>query len=325
MKFNKTIMICILVAAGVVMAGSVDAAYHKFSADEVNVCNAPQEWSSIWTDDYVCYTVKSGDTLWGISERFYGDGAQWKTLAVNVMARSNKHVTEYLSDPRLLQIGTKIVFNNRLIEPYPGYALVYGDVAQNPETGELLTISGSGTRPGGLVIHSGDELYDGPYPYIWRMRMSPDRSMLTYFVDTKPSRQSGCPNNYHGYQLVLNKVANEHYSCGRDFKLFSFSPNNNHYILRNNTGSDPEKFIVLSDLGNSQEYDYIDELQWINDDTFVYRAQIDDVWRVVVNNEEWGVHEYLRDIKEREGDGGVWSYEVRNADGSYYKEILHQK
>lgn len=26
------------------------------------------------------YTIKSGDTLWGISKQFYGDGAKWKTI-----------------------------------------------------------------------------------------------------------------------------------------------------------------------------------------------------------------------------------------------------
>lgn len=42
------------------------------------------------------YTVKRGDTLWGIACRFYGDGTKWGTLAEK----------NGVSDPRRLQIGT---------------------------------------------------------------------------------------------------------------------------------------------------------------------------------------------------------------------------
>ncbi len=42
------------------------------------------------------YTVKKGDTLWGIACRFYGDGTKWGTLAAK----------NGVSDPRKLQIGT---------------------------------------------------------------------------------------------------------------------------------------------------------------------------------------------------------------------------
>ena len=41
------------------------------------------------------YTVKKGDTLWGIATRFYGDGARWRELASK----------NGVSDPRKLQIG----------------------------------------------------------------------------------------------------------------------------------------------------------------------------------------------------------------------------
>ena len=42
------------------------------------------------------YTVKKGDTLWGIACRFYGDGTKWGTLAAK----------NGVSDPKKLQIGT---------------------------------------------------------------------------------------------------------------------------------------------------------------------------------------------------------------------------
>lgn len=41
------------------------------------------------------YTVKKGDTLWGIACRFYGDGLKWRALAEKNGVR----------DPRTLQIG----------------------------------------------------------------------------------------------------------------------------------------------------------------------------------------------------------------------------
>ena len=41
------------------------------------------------------YTVKKGDTLWGIATRFYGDGTRWRELASK----------NGVGDPRKLQIG----------------------------------------------------------------------------------------------------------------------------------------------------------------------------------------------------------------------------
>ena len=41
------------------------------------------------------YTVKKGDTLWGIATRFYGDGTRWRELA----SRNG------VGDPKKLQIG----------------------------------------------------------------------------------------------------------------------------------------------------------------------------------------------------------------------------
>lgn len=41
------------------------------------------------------YTVVSGDTLWGIAVRFYGDGNQWRRIAT----------TNGITDPRALRVG----------------------------------------------------------------------------------------------------------------------------------------------------------------------------------------------------------------------------
>jgi nucleoid-associated protein YgaU len=43
------------------------------------------------------YTVKSGDTLWAISKRFYGDGNQW--------SRIHEANRDLIKDPDLIQPG----------------------------------------------------------------------------------------------------------------------------------------------------------------------------------------------------------------------------
>lgn len=45
------------------------------------------------------YTVKPGDTLWGIACRFYGDGTMWRTLAAN----------NGIADPKKLAVGKVLV------------------------------------------------------------------------------------------------------------------------------------------------------------------------------------------------------------------------
>ena len=45
------------------------------------------------------YTVRAGDTLWGIAARFYGDGTMWRTLAEK----------NGVSDPKNLAVGKVLV------------------------------------------------------------------------------------------------------------------------------------------------------------------------------------------------------------------------
>lgn len=47
------------------------------------------------------YTVRRGDTLWGIAQRFYGSGSQWKKLYAN-----NRAVVG--SNPNLIRPGEKL-------------------------------------------------------------------------------------------------------------------------------------------------------------------------------------------------------------------------
>ena len=49
------------------------------------------------TEEPETYTVESGDSLWAISERFYGDGNQW-----NRIYEANR---DTIKDPDLIQPG----------------------------------------------------------------------------------------------------------------------------------------------------------------------------------------------------------------------------
>lgn len=44
------------------------------------------------------YTVRSGDTLWKLSEMFYGDGRRYRVIAV----------VNDLSDPDLIEVGQEL-------------------------------------------------------------------------------------------------------------------------------------------------------------------------------------------------------------------------
>lgn len=57
--------------------------------------------SSSGTVGNKAYIIKSGDTLWDISKKYYGTGAKWKTIA-----DANKKV---IANPNKLTIGKKII------------------------------------------------------------------------------------------------------------------------------------------------------------------------------------------------------------------------
>lgn len=54
---------------------------------------------AVETKQQKTHTVKSGDTLWALSKKFYGSGAKWKELASK----------NGIKDPRKLQIGKVLV------------------------------------------------------------------------------------------------------------------------------------------------------------------------------------------------------------------------
>lgn len=64
------------------------------------------------------YTIKSGDTLWGIARKYYGDGTKWKTIY-----QANKGIIESTAKSR----GKKSSDNGHWI--YPGVKLTIPGVS----------------------------------------------------------------------------------------------------------------------------------------------------------------------------------------------------
>ena len=242
------------------------------------------------------YTVKNEDTLWGISQKFYGTGFKWGELQIQREDGRTYNISEV--DPRKLFVGTKILFKSNLFKPYNGYVWVenYGiDIDNN-----IYTVSRNYDGMG--VVNKDKEIYGGPFYYIRDLKVIDNN--IIYLADTKEVNDRNCGQyTYHGFQFVFNKNINPHYSCGWDYKLFELSPDKKHYAIRNNYADNtkPDKFLILSDLGNGEYYDYLDSIYWLNNETIVYRAQNNDEWRVVINHKDIKVHEYLEDLTIREG------------------------
>ncbi len=283
-------------------------------SDGLGYCQGPQDFDTDFDEDTVCYTVKSGDTLWGIAETYLENGAKWRELEVSYAYRKKQDAPTYVTNPRLLQVGTKIAFNTSRLTPYSRYDFVDGSAIVDPQTGGLITWSRN--RDGQGVLNIGDKIYAGPYAFMKHLRASQDGKNISYLADTK---KGNCSGEAHGYQFFVNGTANEQYSCGYDYKLLTYSPDGSAYAVRNNVGSKPEQFFILSNIGNGVKYDYIDSLLWVDNKTLVYRAQTNDQWRVVVNHQDYAVYDYLENLK---GENGVVSFDARHDDQSWTHEIL---
>lgn len=92
------------------------------------------------------YTVKSGDDLWAISEKFYGSGYNWVDIA-----KANN-----LSNPGLIFSGNKLVIPN--VEPKMAAVAVESQpVARESDT---IQIENSAIRGSTYAVKVGDYLWE---------------------------------------------------------------------------------------------------------------------------------------------------------------------
>jgi nucleoid-associated protein YgaU len=72
--------------------------------DGIKIAEALIEGAKKTASGEVVYTVKSGDTLWGLSEKFYGDGSKYMEIF-----EANKEVwKDYKYDPNVIYVGWKL-------------------------------------------------------------------------------------------------------------------------------------------------------------------------------------------------------------------------
>ena len=291
-----------LVASGLVESITVrqiDGSATATADGGLYFCSKGLPSSSSYTS-ILCHTVQPGETLWGISEKYFGSGHLWQYWHLYDPTGNGRHVAPGSRiDPRALQEGSVIwLSHGDVLRPVQSHA---EHVYILPGTNDIVAHSGSS-------LYINGELYDGGHGYISHVNFTPDGKNISYVVGSVQR------------QFVVNKAINPHVSNGCDWQSLTYSPTGEHYVIRNNTKcgpasqSSPDSFLVLSDLGNSKSYDYVDSLMWIDDETFAYRAKQGTTWVVVINHVEQEGFKYVDFLKV---ENGKLLYSAELADGSW--------
>ena len=315
MKYILTMSIIagVMLTAGLFFASTPA---HAMSSEGLDYCQGgPQAFDVGYDEQALCYIVKPGDTLWGIAEKYLGSGFKWSKLNVRSEFRRTQSVERFVGDPRTLQSGTFVVIHAGMMNAAPGFVGVTGTPHVDYKTGNLITEQRKRSKKTNFESHIlvGDNVVAGPFAFVFRPRITPDLKHITYRA-TKLSDASKCR-----MQFYFDHVPNPHVTCGSDFGLLSVSTDGSNYAARNNKGTDPEEFVVLSSIGNGDYFDYSDSLEWVDEETLVYRAQINDQWRVVVNHEDFAVFDYIESL---EVENGVIKFSARHEDGSWSQEMI---
>lgn len=246
-----------------------------------------------------CHIVKPGETLWDLAEMYYGNGFEWnrlqyytKTMRPNI----------YPEDPRKLAIGSKLVVFRGWEVPGPYKPDSWGF---DHKTGELYTIPQNRSKS---IIYVDGEIYD-----------EENRGILFFTVDKRTNNKIYAVSYSGGFTVVFNKERNPYASSGSNFRWMTFSPNGEYYAIRKSVKQDVPnpQFIVLSNKGNGPVYDFSDNLIWYDNDNLIYRAQNNDEWRVVVNNKDYKIFDYLENLRLEDG---FIKFDARHKDGSWTKE-----
>lgn len=255
----------------------------------------------------LCYTIQPGDTLWALSQKYLGSGFRWRELTryVSVNDRDGAFV-----NPRRLQSGERVYLKASSMIP-AGNGRLEG-VAVSPFNNDVaLNFNTYGSNAKTIFLNGA--FYDGGYRNVSHMRFSPKGTRFAY------EAQSGST-----CWFVVDKVKNEMTACANDIQIPVYNDSETHYAVRVDAmnqqhWTDPDQFMVLSDIGNGPYYDYVDSVMWSQDDVLIYRAQVGDQWRVVINHQDQEIFDYIDDLKiEKE----KIMYRARHVDGSWTDEVI---
>jgi len=272
-------------------------------------CN--REPGVVAIDNYMsgyCYKVKEGDTLWSIAEAYYGVPELWTQLKLH--DPEDPHDLSKLSpdDPKALTPGTELVLWTSLQVAFDertgggntdGWGIDF-------DTSDFFTASSQ-------KIYINKDVYDSGFRWVYRFLIDERTNNKVYVV--APQQEPGESRSDRIYQFVFNKQRNPYVGAGATFELLTFNHDEDKYALRTNVrqGVENPGFMVLSNIGNGPEFDYLDSIIWYDNNTLVYRAQNDDEWRLVVNNQDYKTYGYLENLRVEDG---VLKFDYRKGNGS---------
>lgn len=271
--------------------------------------NGREGWRERNAENYLCYRVGSGDTLWGIADHFLPSPWDWHTIETGDAS--------LIDLPRHLWAGEIIVIPaSELSVPNPlqgGGLRILGIDTVHKEA--ILSASYSD----GVFLMKGQRIVDGPFANGIRfIDLSSDGNHLAYRVSSNVTQGSGCFDPRH---IIVDGVINKGYACGFNIELQTFSESGSFAVRMNDVqGRSVDRFIVFSTIGNGTFYDFSDSLAWMDDQTLVYRAREGEQWHVVVNNVPMRTFDYLENLRV-EGDHLLFS--ARHNDGSWTQETLN--
>ncbi|TAG46315.1 MAG: BON domain-containing protein [Cytophagia bacterium] len=90
-------------AQALAIAGNIDGV--ETVIDDLSVAESDEDEEGGGSDeDGTVHVVKSGDTLWGLAEKYYGDGSRYMEIF-----NANKEIwKDYKNDPNVIYVGWEL-------------------------------------------------------------------------------------------------------------------------------------------------------------------------------------------------------------------------